>query len=317
MKQLLLALGMVLLVGKGWSQPVPAIDENIPFLITFGSEAIPAWGDDDHCQIFFFTVPKSHTTPFYIRVYDPGTGGKHDEARSSFNTKTKFTVYGAGSYSNKDVENKDPVGAYKKGNMLFTKTFGNESDYDGKWYSFGPINPLEGHLKSELGGFVFKLITEGLSGDDGNMYRYFLSSKREQNIPIEGGNAFTYEYSFRLNSSPNQISHIYPYVEDKTIAVKQHNFDFDGDADIKIISMSSHGFRVKTSEDGKWTDSEHPIKPKDLKTCLDVQIIKTGTQKNNNVVFYLTNQFGDFMPFHAVPIGAIPKKSLSVTPKDH
>ena len=40
------------------AQPVPGVDENIPFLITFGSGSETAWGDDDFLQIIFFAVPE-------------------------------------------------------------------------------------------------------------------------------------------------------------------------------------------------------------------------------------------------------------------
>ena len=65
-------------------QAVPAEDENIPHLVTFGANSDRSWGDDDFCQIFFFKVPKSYTQPFYIRVYDPDTGGELDEMKGDF-----------------------------------------------------------------------------------------------------------------------------------------------------------------------------------------------------------------------------------------
>lgn len=36
-----------------FAQPVPAEDENIPFLMTFGPKAETSWGDDDYSQTFF------------------------------------------------------------------------------------------------------------------------------------------------------------------------------------------------------------------------------------------------------------------------
>lgn len=297
------------------AQQVPAKEENIPYLVTFGPKADTKWGDDDHTQIFFFTIPTNHTTPVFIRVFDPGVGGTIDENRGGFNSKTSFTLYGTGCYSKKDEENKDPVGNYKGGKMLFTKTFGGEATYDGKWYTFGPVNPIEGQKVPELGGYVFKLIARGVAGDDGNLYRYFLSTSAKQNLPVEGGNAFTYEYSFRLSGKPRAVAHLYPYVDQHTVSVKQHNFDFDGDTYIKIISMSNPGFKVPTSKDNVWINSTHAVTEKDKKACLDVQMVKTGTQRNNNAVFYITNQYGKFMPFHAVPIGAIPKRSIGLRPK--
>jgi len=75
-------------------QPVPGKDENIPFLVTFGKDGKTSWGDDDFYQIFFFSIPKDYTKPFYIRVFDHDCGGENDEIQGEFDTKTKFSVYG-------------------------------------------------------------------------------------------------------------------------------------------------------------------------------------------------------------------------------
>ena len=75
-------------------------------------------------------------------------------------------------------------------------------------------------MAEQYGGYVIKVIAEGKAGDDGNLYRYFMSTSGTQNIPIEGGNAFTYEYSFRLSDNPKDISHIYPFVDDRVISIK-------------------------------------------------------------------------------------------------
>ena len=71
-------------------------------------------------------------------------------------------------------------------------------------------------------GYVFKIIAKGISGDDGNLYRYFLSTEKNSNIPVEGGNAFTYEYTFRLSNNQNNVSQIYPYLDDKVISVEDY-----------------------------------------------------------------------------------------------
>jgi hypothetical protein len=168
----------------------------------------------------------------------------------------------------------------------------------------------------ELGGYIFKIVIDGLSGDDGNLYKLFMSVSNKENKEIEGGNAFMYEYSFRLNSG-NQVSHLYPYIDQNTISIKQHNFDFDGDAYIKLVSMTIPGVKVNTSKDAVWAMSLHPMKEKDKKSCLDIQIVKTGSKNNNNAVFYITNQRGKYMQFHSIPIGAIPKKKIGVRTIKH
>lgn len=296
-------LDVVLVSG----QAIPSKNENIPFLVTFGKESEKSWGDDDNNQIVFFSVPQGQKKSFFIRVFDPNIGGKHDEKKTNFNTTTKFSLYGAGCFSKIDEENENPVGNYKRGNLINSKSFGSEATYDDKWYTFGPINPLEGELIPELGGYIFKLNIDGVAGDDGNLYRLFMSVDNSKNTPVEGGNAFMYEYSFRLNAT-RQISHLYPYVDRYTTSVTQHNFDFDNDAYIKLYAMSIPGKRITASNDGVWGESNHPMMEKDKNTCLDINIVKTGSRSNNNAVVSIKNQRGESLQFHSIPIGAIPKR---------
>ena len=73
------------------AQPVPAKEENIPFLVTFSKKASSSYGDDDHSQTFFFTIPKDYKKPFYIRVFDPDIGGEYDELNNGSN-KSRYKV---------------------------------------------------------------------------------------------------------------------------------------------------------------------------------------------------------------------------------
>jgi hypothetical protein len=316
---LLLTILFISFTPKLFSQPVPASDENIPFLVTFGNEAGTKWGDDDYSQTFFFKVKKEYKDPIYFRVYDPECAGQNDEVNGSFNTMTKFSVYGgAGCISDPDATGTDPKGNYKSGNMLATKTFGQKTDYDNSWYTFGPFNPSEGEYSQKFGGYIFKVICEGLKGDDGNLYRYFMSTSAEKNIPVEGGNAFTFEYTFRLHKEAFQTSHIYPYIDDKVISVEQRNFDWDSDGFIKICSVATLGDDVALSGDNAWSTSVYKIKDKERGKSLDIQFTKNDKIQvnNNNVVFSIRNQYGELLPFYVVPIGGVPKYqgNISATP---
>jgi hypothetical protein len=76
------------------AQPVPNIEENIPFLMTFGNKAETSWGDDDFSQTFFFLLPKDFNQPFFIWVYDPDVGGQVDEIAGDWDTRVTYSVYG-------------------------------------------------------------------------------------------------------------------------------------------------------------------------------------------------------------------------------
>lgn len=54
MNKLLYIFILLIISTLGFSQPVPNVDENIPYLMTFGNRAETSWGDDDFSQTFFF-----------------------------------------------------------------------------------------------------------------------------------------------------------------------------------------------------------------------------------------------------------------------
>ncbi len=299
-------------------QSAPAEDENIPYLVTFGSNSEKSWGDDDFCQIFFFRIPKSYSEPFYIRVFDPDTGGELDEMKGDFNTSVRFSVYGGkGAWSNEEAQGVDPVGNYKSGNLIASKTFGVSSRYDEEWYTFGPFNPVEGELSEKLDGYIFKMIAEGISGDDGNLYTYFLTTEKNENRVIEGGNVFTYEYTFRLSNNQNNVSQIYPYLDDKVTSVKILNYDWDNDGFIRVVSVAKRGELCQVSNDSNWEMTELPITEDEHNTSMEIQFIKNRSLqvKNNNVVVIVQNQYGISLPFYVVPIGGIPVYNPSLRMK--
>lgn len=309
----LLIVPIILLMFGGIlkSQPVPGVDENIPNLVTFGADGETNWGDDNFCQIIFFTVPESHTSPVYIRVFDPDCGGDNDEQKGEWDTNISFSVYGGqGSCSSKDAQEGNLDGNYDDGTILGSKIFRDDSEYDLKWYTFGPFNPSEGEYLPEEGGYVFKIIVEGDSGDDGNLYRLFLSTDKDSNHEVEGGYAYYFKYKFRLHDDPKEQAHIYPYINDTSIiSVKQTNFDWDNDGFIIVRSVATAFSRMKISADDDWATSLYDIKEEEYFTSLDIQMKKhpSGKIKSNNVVIYLENQFGELLKFYSVPIGGIPK----------
>lgn len=295
------------------AQPVPSKEENIYSLITFSQEADKEYGDDDYKQAFYVIIPQDVRSPFFIRVFDPDIGGKNDENIGGFNSSTKFSVFaGHGVYT--DVIKNKIESEMPSGQLKATKTFSNEPQYDNGWYSFGPFNPIEGEFVEELNGNVFKILAEGKQGNDGNIYKYFISSTAFTNNDLEGVNVFTFEYTFRLNEDKSEITHIYPFVTKDVISITLYNFDFDSDGEILIYSRTKIREKVKISADGNWVSSKHYIDEDEKGSCLDVQILKKNNSENNNICFYLTNQYGVVLPFYVSPLGNFnPSMNIIVT----
>lgn len=292
-----------------FSQPVPNVEENIPYLMTFGNLAETSWGDDDFSQAFFFLIPQDYDQPFFIRVFDPDTGGEIDEISAEWNTRCVYEVFGGENvWTEVDARETSPAGNYKSGTLLASRAFTQNPRYDNNWYTFGPFNPAQGEYVDFYEGYIFKIICEGVSGDDGNMYRYYLSTDADDNRLIEGANAFAYEYSFRMHNDYEEVAHIYPFVEEGTISVKISNFDWDVDGNIMVISVARTGRDVRTSAENDWADDELRVQPEEIGTSFDFRFVKARPLvRNNNVVVNLRNQRGETMPFYTIPIGGVPK----------
>jgi hypothetical protein len=318
-KRYALIISFILSTGIGlFSQSAPAIDENIPYLITFGGDAKTSWGDDDFCQIFYCIIPPSQTGPVYIRVYDPDTGGDLDELKGEFNTIVNFSIYGGNDcWSDTAAQVLKNSENIKSGYLLSSKSFGNEPKYDKKWYSFGPFNPSEGKFVEKLGGRVFKIVAQGISGDDGNIYKYFLSTNPNENVAVEGGNWFTYKYHFRLSDDQKHVSQIYPFADDKTISIQISNFDWDNDGIIRIFSVAKNGILCDVSGENNWVIREFPIVDEEKNSTVEIQFIKNQSVqiRNNNVVVIVRNQYGISLPFYVVPIGGVPVYSPKIRMK--
>jgi hypothetical protein len=298
------------------TQPVPNIEENIPYLMVFGNKAETSWGDDDFSQTFFFLLPADYDKPVFIWVYDPDVGGDVDEKNGEWDTRVTYSIYGGkGTWSDEDAQGTEPTGNYKSGTLLATRAFGENPRYDQDWYVFGPFNPLEGEYVERWDGNVLKCIIEGVSGDDGNLYQFYMSNSPTEREPIEGANAFAYEYSFRMHDNTEEVSHIYPFVDENTYSVKLSNFDWDDDGFIRIVSVSRRGQLSSVSGEDNWVESEFRIYDEEKTTSLDIQFIKKKVNpaiRNNNVVIYVKNQYDRNLEFFTSPIGGVPTYKYSI-----
>ena len=308
---------LIIVSFKLYAQPVPGIEENIPFLVTFGKNGDTSWGDPDFSQIFFFIVPEVYKGMVFIRVFDPDTGGMIDEVNGIFDTRTTFSVYGGKeAYTHPEAQQVRPKGNYKTGNLLASRTFGTDPRYDNNWYSFGPFDPTQGEHYPLYGGYIFKVVCEGVEGDDGNLYRYFMSTSSDENIPIEGGNAFTFEYKFRLHDNPNEISHIYPYVDIESTKIRVENFDWDDDGIIRVSSEVRREQLCNVSGDNEWAETEFDVLNGERGKSLNFQFIKDSSGiRNNNVVINVRNQRGELLKFYSSPIGGVPKYRYTIEAK--
>jgi hypothetical protein len=322
--RLAVLLGLVgMALTQAQAQAVPNPGERIESLVTFGAQAPANVGDDDFTQTFFFLVPSTERRPFYIRVFDPDCGGTLDAKVGEFNTRTEFSLYGGpGTHSGKGAVDPRPAAPAgpATGRLIKQLTYGVDPATDGKYVNFGPLNPLEGELVEQFAGYVFKVVVRGLSGNDGNLYRFFLSSSPNLNVPIPGGNAFTYEYCFRLPAAPPSgrpvVVHLYPFANEHVVSIKQSNFDIDSGATLTVFSVAKNGHESPVSGDGQWVSGVLPIDTKEHGLSLDFRLTSKAPVFND-MVFYVTDQYDKALPFFAVPLGGPPRYKYDIDMKVH
>lgn len=295
-----------------FSQGIPTKESNIDYIVTYGKEASNSLGDDDNSQVFFITLPTSYINKFYVRVYSPGANSKID-VKASNNSVFEFLVYGGDSVFNEASRNHNPIIGYDKGDLLESEKFDKEADTS--WVSLGPFNPRDGGVFVSSSGTkqrIFKIICRGLSGNDGNLYRLFISAERDRNVEITGGNSFTYEYSFRMKSIKGSQCYFFPFIDSDTKAIKQNNFDFDGDGSIRLYTIKKRGMLLSTSGDAKWASNTVSVLKEERNKTGEIVFLKKGNW-HNDVTFYLLNQYEKTVPFYTIPIGKRPLKSKKIT----
>ncbi len=288
-------------------QLFPGKGDNIDYLVTSGKDAGLKIGDDDHQQTIFFLVPTRNDAPVYVRIFDPGFNQQVDEINGTMNSETSYQLYGGAGCLSDSASRSVRSNQKHSGVFIDEKTFGSDPTWTKKWYSFGPINPKKGEFNPIFGGYVFKLVIDGIEGDDVNLYKVALSTSPETNIPLPGGNLFTYEYSFRLKSKGGSLAHVYPYMDQDIVSIKQFNFDSDNDVQLSFYSVVKKGDKAPASANGVWANSMHQIRKEEKKKCLDLQLKKRASW-HNDMVMYILNQYGEAVPFFAAPIGDIRPK---------
>lgn len=199
-------------------------------VLTFGPSASGAHGDDDHVQVIFFEVPASCSDSLFFRIFDADTGGLVDERHGGWDTTIRYTLRGgSGAYTHLDARSSHPGPAGINAGTLLTQTVIGEDValvFDDRWgLAFGPYPASDG--ESVGSSQVFKLVVEGASGDDGNLYDVALSTSSSSNVTPAGGRVFAYSWTFPLAADVSQRPSVYPYVLQGTVFFEQHNWDMD------------------------------------------------------------------------------------------
>lgn len=263
------------------------------YYVTFGKDCPSWWGDDDNNQVFFISVAEN-SQPFYLWIQDPDVGGKTDEINKIWDTKTHFALFGGeGAYTNKDAQSINPTTGLKSGKLIKEQTYGVDASTDNKWVKWGPYNATQGEKVGN--NYIFKLSVHGIEGDDGNLFKLFVSSSKSEKISLANHELFTHEVTFRFPYSGTQDVALNIAPAKKYSKLTFYNFDVDNAGGVSLFSPNNQKMSLEVSANDEWAKTTKTFEGSANSGYWNIFMSKK-VAGNNDAVFYTLYDDGTPVP---------------------
>lgn len=285
-------------------------------LVTYGPEASTREGDDDFVQVLFFEVPADTEGPIRVRLFDPDAGGELDAfyGWGAFDTSTRFSLYGGSDATTASgLRGNEPSREeIHAGTRLAEKTFAIDGESDGSWVTLAEVAAAEGESVGERR--AFKLVVEGISGNDGNVFDFDVVGPSD--APIEGLRMYSYvptiHHATRARTAEVRI------LPSGNRRLYIHSFDAAG-AGLRI-ETPYRTLPVDTSGQNKWSKSEIRLTPEEQDQVIALDFGGDGGEVPNDATLFLADENGLVVPIQ-LPISLIvpnrrPRVSSQVSPID-
>ena len=301
---------LALLLGSGFAQ---ARQFDNALLVTFGRDASIEEGDSDHGQVIFIRVPESEQRPLHLRLFDPDVGGAFDELLGEWNTTTRFRLYGGAINIEPRIErHKDEV-IIENGELLAEAIYGEDPLLDGQWSNFATFRAEQGLLQGKER--LFKLVVEGMAGDDGNVFDLAVSLDPRRNIPPPGLLLYSYVPTVHVPQGSKRFAEARFFVPDGMSRIQIHNFDMDH-ASVWFETPFRRLGSVHSSGRGVWVVDQVELAPWEQGTENAISIA-TLAHSFNDATFYVKG--GDDkllplqLPFRIMPENNRPQPKITTT----
>ncbi|OVE78596.1 hypothetical protein BVY01_05045 [bacterium I07] len=262
-------------------------------LINYGPEATTAEGDHDYMQMLFFKIPVGFSDSLYLRIFDADCGDVLDSPFDGFDTETRFRLFGGiGAFSSasllQDMPGRDRLDT---GTLIAGERVAQDPFKDNKWFNLASFAASEGEEVGDY--FYFKLIVEGLSGNDGNVFDVTVSTREKQNSLPEGLKLFSYIPTIRL---PREgiFAELRFFVADSIESVQVHNFDL-ANARVGCETVFRSNLRVVASGQNEWADSRVDFNPNETNQYAAITF-EGGNETPNDATFFIKDVEGRSLP---------------------
>lgn len=303
-------------LGLTSSSPISAVESG--YTITYGSKAQTIEGDNDFLQVFFIRIPSQLDDSLLLRIFDADCGGILDERFGNtweWNTTTRFRLYGgSGAFSSTDL--KQPFPQEKEihsGTLITEKIFSENKQLDNTWFSFAELHPDIAEAVAEYR--YFKLVVEGIDGEDGNVYSIDVRPLSEPNGDGAGVEIFSYTPTVHLNKR-GVFGELRFHVPEGAQGVVVHHFDLYGATTGLQTAFRKH-IPIPASGQDEWGYSEIALEKEETGRLCAVRFMG-GFEMPNDGAFYITDANNRLLeiqlPFLIYPPNREPDPIVDIQP---
>lgn len=252
--------------------------------VNYGPEQSIREGDDDFYQIFFFRVEEKFTDSLYVRIFDMDCGGDVDLNFGSWNTTLRYELYGGkGAFSAQSLKNAKPDKAdITAGVSLAMKIIGEVKELNNSWHNFAHIHPADGEKIGD--SYYFKLVVQGVSGNDANVFDVRLSTSASMNTAAAEFSMFSHSPTLRLGKDEN-FAAITFFVPAAAKSISVNNFDLAG-ASVQLVTPFRSNLPVVSSGQGEWVKSRTELEPIETGRQCAV-VLGQGSESPNDVSLFI------------------------------
>ncbi|MDA3905174.1 MAG: PKD domain-containing protein [Bacteroidales bacterium] len=256
--------------------------------VTYGADGNPKEGDNDFKQLFFIQVDENSSDSLILELFDIDCFGENDQAFNlNFNSEFKFSLFGGEkAYSVKSITSESPSSKdLYKGKLLKELFVSNETQYDNNWFPFASLKKNEGEFVN--GAYYFKLLVEGISGDDANVFNVRTISENNDVIKI-----LNYAPTVHLLPQMDPIQLRFNSGENSRVIVK--NYDADG-AQLSLKTPYRSGLKLKSSDDGNSKSDLVNLLAFEKNEICAIQF-GPGGKAANDAIFLIKDETGNPIP---------------------
>lgn len=258
--------------------------QEIVDFVTFGADGNPIEGDPDFKQVFFIQVDENADDSLIIELFDIDCVGEIDQMFSQqFNSEFRFSLYGgAKAYSAKSITSVAPSSLdLYQGELIEELFVSQETAYDNKWIPFAHLDKKQGEFID--GSYYFKLLVEGLSGDDANVYNVRTVSKNKDRIKI-------INYAPTVHRLPNMDAIELRFNSGDNSRVIIKNYDADRES-LFLITPYRSDIKLSSSGGGEWKSDLIELRLFEKNEVCAIRI-GPGNRIVNDVIFSVKDQLG-------------------------